>query len=126
MIKLINVCSLSNALEYAINFCASNEEKIEIVVPDKLSLFMEKFLFEKLNIESSFNISVSTLNRFAKRNLDVDKSKMITSTGSVLLIHKILNENLQDFNVLKSRAYSFSYAEEIFKTITQLKASKIN
>ena len=126
MIKLINVCSLSNALEYAIKFCASNEEKIEIVVPDKLSLFMEKFLFEKLNIESSFNISVSTLNRFAKRNLDVDKSKMITSTGSVLLIHKILNENLQDFYVLKSRAYSFSYAEEIFKTITQLKASKIN
>ena len=89
MIKLINVCSLSNALEYAINFCASNEEKIEIVVPDKLSLFMEKFLFERLNIECSFNISVSTLNRFAKRNLDVDKSKMITSTGSVLLIHKI-------------------------------------
>ena len=127
MIKLINVNSLSNALECTVDFCASNiSEKIEIVVPDKLSLFMEKYLFEKLNLECSFNISVSTLNRFAKRNLDVDKSKILTSTGSILLIHKILNDNLQDFSVLKSKAYSFSYAEEISKTISQLKASKIS
>ena len=49
----------------AVRFCEQHKnEKIDIIVPDKLSLFMEKFLFEKLNIESSFNLSVATLNRY--------------------------------------------------------------
>ena len=126
MIKIINVPSLYSGLFESVNFCKDNEsEIIEIIVPDKLSLFMEKFLFEKLNITSSFNIKVSTFNRFAKRSCIVDKSKQISKTGSILLIHKILNENINQLNILRNKAYSFSYAEDIFKTISQLKASRI-
>ena len=126
MIKLINVPSLYSAMFEAVEFCKLNkDQEVEIIVPDKLSLFMEKFLFEKLNICASFNIKVSTLNRFAKKSFEVSKDKQISKIGSLLLIHKILNENIDCLNVLKSKAYSFSYAEEIFNTINQLKASKI-
>ena len=78
-----------------------------------------------MNINASFNIKVSTLNRFAKRCCIVDKEKQISKVGSILLIHRILNENFDKLEVLKNKAYSFSYAEDIFNTIGQLKASKI-
>ncbi len=125
MINVINTPSLSDALNEAVNFCNSKTEDINIIVPDKLSLFMEKYVFEKLNIESSFNIKVNTLNRFAKRNITLSSDKTISEVGSILLIHKILNENINNLRVLSSKSYSFSYAEEIFHTIQQLKASKI-
>ncbi|MBO5954601.1 MAG: PD-(D/E)XK nuclease family protein [Clostridia bacterium] len=127
MIKITNVKSLYSALYQAVEFCKENEkENIEIIVPDKLSLFMEKFLFEHMGIDASFNIKVSTLNRFAKKSCFVEKEKQISKVGSILLIHKILNDNFDKLEVLRNRAYSFSYAEDIFKTITQLKASKID
>ena len=126
MIRVVKVQNFSEALNSVVEFCGRNlDTRVEVVVPDKLSLYMEKFLFEKLNISCSFNIAVSTFNRFAKRNLIVDKDKQISSNGSVLLIHKLLNEHFQEFEVLKSGAYSFKYAEEIYKTIAQLKSSKI-
>ena len=126
MIKILNVKSLYSALYKAVDFCKDNEkENVEIIVPDKLSLFMEKFLFERMNITASFNIKVSTLNRFAKKNCVVEKEKQISKVGSILLIHKILNDNFDKLEVLKNKAYSFSYAEDIFRTIGQLKASKI-
>ena len=110
-----------------VDFCKQNDgEEVNIIVPDKLSLFMEKFLFEQLNISASFDIKINTLNRFAKRNCDVDSDKQISKTGSLLLIHRVLNENIEKFKTFRSKAYSFSYAENIFNTISQLKASKIN
>lgn len=125
MIKVLNVPSLYSALYKVVDFCKENE-KVEIVVPDKLSLFMEKFLFEKMNINASFNIKVSTLNRFAKKSCIVDKDKQISKVGSILLIHRILNENIDKLEVLKSKAYSFSYAEDVFRTLGQFKASRIS
>lgn len=126
MIKIINVPSLYSSLIKTVEICKDNINKnVEIVVPDKLSLFMEKFLFEHLNICSSFNIRVNTLNRFAKRSFEIDKSKQISKMGSILLIHKIMNENIEAMKVMNSKAYSFTYAENIFKTLSQFKASKI-
>lgn len=127
MIRIINTQSLYSGLYKAVEFCQKHKnENIEIVVPDKLSLFMERFLFEKLGLSSSFNIKVSTLNRFAKKNCTISKDKQITKIGSILLIYKILNDHSDEFGILKNKHYSFSYAEEIFSTIAQLKASKIS
>ena len=94
-------------------------------MPDKLSLFMEKFLFELMNISASFNIKVATLNRFAKKKCVIAKEQQISKVGSILLINKILNDNIDNLKAIKSKVYSFTYAENIFKTIIQLKASKI-
>lgn len=125
MIKVINTQSLYTSLYEAVDFCADNKGEIYIIVPDKLSLFMEKFLFEKLDICSSFDIKVSTLNRFAKKCFTVDKTNQISKNGSIILIHKILNEHSYEFRVLKSKNYTYTYAENIYATLMQLKASKI-
>lgn len=127
MIKLINSKSLYESLHDVVNLCEKcGKDNIDVIVPDKLSLFMEKFLLEKMNICSSFNIKVSTLNRFSKRSLIIDKEKTISKLGCIILVHKIMNENIQKLKELKSKAYSFTYAEEVFETISQLKASKIS
>lgn len=127
MIKIINVKSLVSALTDLVEKCKSvNDEEINIIVPDKLSLYMERFLFENMGISASFNFKINTLNRFAKRNCDFDENLLISKESSILLIHKILNSNAGQLKTLKSNYYSFSYSEEIFNTIGQLKASKIS
>ena len=114
MIKVINVPSLYSAMYQAVESCKINKNKqVEIIVPDKLSLFMEKFLYEKMAIVSSFNIKVSTLNRYAKKSCFVEKEKQISKVGSILLIHKILNDNFDKLEVLRNKAYSFSYLPQI-------------
>lgn len=126
MIKLVNLPSFDAALNYAVDFCRDKlTTNATIIVPDKLSLFMEKHLFESLNLQASFCIKVSTLDRFVKKDVDLDKTKTLSKLGCVVLVHKILTENYDKLQLLKNKAYSFSYAEEIFNTIAQLKASKI-
>ncbi len=126
MIKLVNLVSFDQALEFVPSFCSDKlMQDINIIVPDKLSLFMEKHLFESLNISASFNLRVVTLDRLVKKNMDLPKTKQISKLGSIVLVHKILMDNSQNLSVLKNRAYSFGYAEEILNTIGQLKASKI-
>ncbi len=124
MLNLTDCPSIYSALYGVANFCRKTGEVV-VLVPDKLSLFMEKFVFEQLNLTSSFDILISTLNRFAKKTLTIDKSKQISKNGSIILIHKILSENGANFKVLKSGNYNYSYAENIYATIMQLKASKI-
>lgn len=125
--KIINSPSLYSSLYAVADFCKSHKDEVlNIVVPDKLSLFMEKFLFEQLNISSSFNLKVSTLNRFARKCVYFDPNKQLSKTASVLKIYKIMNQHFEEFLTIKSKAYSFSYAENILRTIMQLKASKIS
>ncbi len=127
MIKLVNSASIKSALNNLVEFVREhNKEDVQIIVPDKLSLFMERYLFKKLNITASFNIKVSTLNRFVRRKNPISATEQITKTGSIILIHKILNDLTDKLKVMNSKTYSFTYAENVFNTIMQLKASKIN
>lgn len=127
MINIANVASTKSALNYVIEYCSKRiNENIQILVPDKLSLFMERYLFERLDIGASFNLRVSTLNRFVKRRNPISLDAQISKTGSIILIHKILNELRTSLKVMCNKSYSFTYAENIYNTIAQLKSSKIN
>ena len=126
MLNIRKSASNKSALKQVVAYCAEHpDEDIQIIVPDKLSLFMERYLFDEMGISCSFNIKVATLNRFVKRRNPVSPEMQISRTGSIILIHKILNELSADLKIMRNRAYSFSYAENIFDTIAQLKASKI-
>ena len=126
MIKLVNTPSFYSSLYEVADFCLQNsKDEIYIIVPDKLTLFMEKFIFEQMNTSASFNIKVSSLNRFAKKHFAIDKQNLITNAGSIILINKILDEHYAEFSIFKNKAYSFSYAENILSTINQLRASNI-
>ena len=63
------------------------------VVPDRMSVVCEKAIFERLNIESTCNIEVMTLSRIASRVLK--NIQVITKTASVMILQKILNQNIK-------------------------------
>ncbi len=98
-----------------------------VVVPDKLSATMEQTLFERLDIESSFNINVSTLNRLSKNILAETKAQYSTMSkiGGIILLKKVLSENKQLITSFKNEKHSYQYSNEIYKTLAQLKACQL-
>lgn len=120
--------NLRHAINETFNQIKNQTGKTCIIVPDKLSVTLEKKLFEALNLESSFDIEVSTLTRFSQKilsELDVDYTP-ISKLGSIILIKKLLNENSSELKLFNSPSFSYNYSDALFKTLTQFKASKIS
>ena len=127
-LTLTKAQNLRHAIIETFNQIKQQSGKVCIIVPDKLSVTLEKKLFEHLNIESSFDIEVSTLTRFSQKilaELNIPYTP-ISKLGSIVLIKKILNENINQLKLFNSPSFSYNYSDTIFKTITQFKASKIN
>ena len=99
-----------------------------VIVPDKLSATMERLIFEKLNIDCTFNINVSTLNRLSKNILAETKAKYrtISKIGGIILLKKVLNENRDLITSFKNDKHSYQYSNEIYKTLAQLKACQLD
>lgn len=88
---------------------------------------MEKYLFSELHIDSSFDIDVSTVNRFCQSVLSTAgvSYPRLTNTGAIFEINKILTDQKSNLKVLQKADYSYKYSSEITKTIAQLKSSQI-
>ena len=71
---------------------------------------MERLIFERLEIECSFNINVSTLNRLSKNILAETKAKYstISKIGGIILLKKVLNENRELITSFKNNKNSKS------------------
>lgn len=117
--------SIQNTIETIKNLGNSD---ICVIVPDKLSATMERLIFERLNIECSFNINVSTLNRLSKNILAETKAKYrtISKIGGIILLKKVLNENKELITSFKHDKHSYQYSNEIYKTMAQLKACQLD
>lgn len=100
-----------------------NYENI-IIVPDKLSLQTEQSIFEELNIEAYFNLTVMGISKFAntifqKNNLDYLQCSALES--KLLTMQAIQNvcDNFKCF----SKKYTLGFVDEIFAKIEQIKSS---
>lgn len=104
------------------------DSDICVIVPDKLSATMERLIFEKLDIECSFNINVSTLNRLSKNILAETKAnyRTISKIGGIILLKKVLNENKDLISSFKNNNHSYQYSNEIYKTLAQLKSCQLD
>lgn len=125
---LTKVKNLRHAINSSFDYIKNLSGKVCIVVPDKLTVTLEKAMFEKLNIESSFDIEVITLTRLCNKiltELNISYNS-ISKLGSVLLIKQILNENANNLKLFNSPNFSYNYSDDIYKVLTQFKASKIS
>lgn len=125
---LTKVQNLRHAINESFNQVKNQEGKVCIIVPDKLSVTLEKKLFEILNIDCSFDIEVTTLTRFSQKilsELNISYTP-ISKLGSIILIKKLLNENSQELKLFNSPNFSYNYSDSLFRTLTQFKASKIS
>jgi len=124
-LDIVKIKTLRHGLKALKSFLRRNLGTAYIVVPDKFSLFIERFVFESLNISSSFDIQVVTMNRFCKTllsDLNVDYNSISRIGSTILTMEAIQNSDLK---YLKTNP-NFNYASEIFNTISQIKSSNIS
>ena len=95
-----------------------------VVVPDRFTLQAEKMLFEVLGIRSTFNINVVGLSSLAGKVIKEAGYEELSALDGVLLVQKAMME-------LKGVLQYFTrcnpaLCQEIYKTIQQMKSSKIS
>lgn len=95
-----------------------------VVVPDRFTLQAEKLLFEVLKLKSTFNINVVGLSSLAGKVIKESGYEELSKTEGVLLVQKIMLENKDTFCYFKKS--NSILCEEIYKTIEQMKSSKIS
>ena len=95
-----------------------------VVVPDRFTLQAEKLLFDTLKIKATFNINIVGLSTLAGKILKENGSEQLGATEGVLLVQKIMLEEKDNFVYFKKT--NSILCEEIFKTIQQMKSSKIS
>lgn len=95
-----------------------------VVVPDRFTLQAEKLLFDTLKIKATFNINIVGLSSLAGKILKESGLEELSSTEGVLLVQKIMLEEKDKFCYFKKS--NSILCEEIFKTIQQMKSSKIS
>ena len=119
--------NLKSAMSTMFEEIKKTSGNICLLVPDKLTVTAEKKLFEYLNIESCFNINITTLTRLSQQvlaDLNVEY-KPITKIGSIVLLKKIL-KSTKELRLFNSPSFSYNYTDLLFRTLTQFKASNIS
>ena len=99
----------------------SKDENYLFIVPDRFTLWTERYIMEKLGITSTFNIDVLTLNTLANRNCLIN-DYVDNETGTMIL-SKVIFEIRDKLKVLKSTQGSFG--EEMYALISQIKSSRV-
>ena len=124
---ITKVLNLRHAITASLEQLKNEDGKVCILVPDKLSVTMEKELFSYLNIESSFNIEISTITRFSQKILTEQNIRYtpMTKIGSAILVKKILTQERDNLKLFNTPSFSYNYSDTIFKTLTQFKSSQI-
>lgn len=100
---------------------------IIFVVPDKFSLNAEQFLFSNTQRQSWFNIWTTTLSRLVSKVLqNEDKNHtVLTKNTGIMLVSKILQENLDKISTYKKVLNNYALAEKMFNVINLLKSSGV-
>ncbi|MBQ7307554.1 MAG: PD-(D/E)XK nuclease family protein [Clostridia bacterium] len=99
----------------------SKDENYLFIVPDRFTLWTERYVMEKLGIMSTFNIDILTLNTLANRNCLIN-DYVDNETGTMIL-SKVIFGIRDKLKVLKSTQGSFS--EEMYALISQIKSSRV-
>ncbi len=118
-----------NALYSQIDFigkCLNEGRKQYLIVPDRFSLSMEKLVMERLNLVSSFDISVLSFSRMANLVVGNIKTKKVLSVlDAVIITQYILKKNKEKLKCFTKIPASTGFAKVLFDSISQLKSCKI-
>ncbi|MCL2796565.1 MAG: PD-(D/E)XK nuclease family protein [Firmicutes bacterium] len=86
-----------------------------VVVPDKCSIYMERFLFTRGT--GAFDVEVLTFNRLFQKFVRRDPG-FLSAGGAVMLVRGIVDEVKKDFRVFKSSARLPGFAAKMYETIS--------
>ena len=121
--------STENIFNHSLKQISQNLNNFEynniIIVPDKLSLYAEQSIFNALNIEVYFNLSVMGITKFASLILEKNnlKAEQYTALESKLLVLRAIQNVCKDFKCF-SKNFTLGFVDEIFAKIEQIKSSR--
>lgn len=99
-------------------------QKHIIITPDKSSLTYERKLFSILNEDSFFDVTTTTLSRFAN-NVVGKMDNILSKQGGILIVKRILLENKNDLISFNKSTDLIGFAGSLFDTICMFKSCNI-
>ncbi|MCL2062535.1 MAG: PD-(D/E)XK nuclease family protein [Firmicutes bacterium] len=85
-----------------------------IIVPDKCSLYCERFFFAQNN-SGAFDVEILTFSRLADKLIKPCGAEALPKSGAVMLVKKIVNALKNKFKVFKSGAHFHGFAEKLYE-----------
>ncbi len=96
-----------------------------VIVPETKSIIIEKELLEISKEHAFANIFVYSFVRLINRLGFVSSEKIVSKQVCVLLLRKIIYDNISQLECYKKIAKTPGFADKIYETITQFKSSNV-
>lgn len=96
-----------------------------VIVPETKSIIIEKELLALSKHKAFANVFVYSFVRLINRLGFVDADKIVTKQTCVMLLRKIIFDNLDKLQCYKKTAKTTSFAEKVYDTIQQFKSSNV-
>lgn len=97
-----------------------------VIVPETKSIIIEKELLSLSKSGAFANIFVYSFVRLLSRLGYAEKDKIISKQTAVMLLRKIIFENIDNLKCYKKTAKNISFAEKIYDTLQQFKSSEVS
>lgn len=96
-----------------------------VLAPDDKTMMAEKYLLEKSKNGAFANIYIYSFSRLLSRIAPVASSQVLSKSASIMIVRKIIINNLDNLVCYKKTASTNGFAEVVFETISQLKSSGV-
>lgn len=94
------------------------------IVPDRYTLGVEKEICENVFPNGSFSVNTFSFTRLAVKGLGKEVENCLSKEGTVLLLHRVIEEN-NDRLVYYKNIRSVSFARELFAAVASLRSGGI-
>lgn len=126
--RIVRSATVSGALDRTIDLLSQRlgdtSKNFIVVVPEKFSMSIEKLLLKRTKKRALMNVQVVTLSRLLKK-LSHGEENFISNEKGVMIVKKIILDNIDSLVCFKKTARTNGFASEIFETISGFKNSKI-
>ncbi len=101
-------------------------ENFVVIVPETKSIIIEKEILALSSNAAVANVFVYSFVRLLGKFNNVPKEKIISKQTAVMLIRKIIYDNLDKLDCYKKTAKNINFAEKIYETLQQFKSSDVS
>lgn len=112
-----------NLFYHSINEKLKNEELIYVLVPEQFTLGTEIEVYEKLNVQSTFNLrikSFKTIINEVMHNIGGRGYKFASDSTKYIILQSILLEKRNELNIFNKNVYDKDFIELLIKFIDEM------
>lgn len=101
-------------------------KNVIVLVPEPKSIAIEREILDNLTAGATMNIYVYSFMRLLSRIGGIKEEEIVSKQTCVMLLRKIILENIEKLSCYKKTAKTLGFAEKIYETIAQFKASSLS